>query len=208
MMDFCDPLNFLLALQLLTWLTFVHLVLIITHNEQQCTGPVCCLTRASSVTGGSNPAVFPGTTPCCCHGCNSSFLPLSFSSLPRCSHIRWTDRSEGAGFLCTENVAGGRRHLQDGLEFIEIDLFCCLLQLTSQTYTSKSSFLLYPSFLSFLLSVPPCGPQAGPVFTVEQAADSTLTSVEDGRMGGWEAVEEGGLMRGTAAAGVCHCTFR
>lgn len=49
-----------------------------THNEQQSAGPVCCLARVSSVTGGSNPAVFPGKTPVCCHSYSSSSLSLFF----------------------------------------------------------------------------------------------------------------------------------
>lgn len=100
------------------------------------------------------------------------------------------------GFLCTQIVAGERKHLQDGLEFIEIDLLCCLLQLTSLAYTSKPVFLLYPSFLSVSLSIPAIHPlpSLGHVSTVEQAADSMVTSVEDGRMrgsGGREGVERG-----------------
>lgn len=176
-----------------------------THNEQQSAGPVCCLARVSSVTGGSNPAVFPGKTPVCCHSYSSSSLSLFFFTTLCASAVvpgeltglrKQSFLLQVFFFFCTQTVARERRHLQDGLEFIEMDL----LQLSSLAYTSKSSFLLYPFMLS--PSLRPChppGPQAGPVSTVEQAADSTLTSVEDGRMrssdrreGGKEGREERG----------------
>lgn len=51
-------------------------------------------------------------------------------------------------FLCLE---GERRHLKERLEFIEMDLVCCLLQ--PDLHKKKSSFLLYSFFMSFSPSV-------------------------------------------------------
>lgn len=188
------------------WLAVVYLVLMIAHimsSSQPAQSAAWLVSRLSPVDR---------TLPCFLarHQFAAIAIPLPLSLcfslllyVPLQSYrVNWQDWESNLFcsrfffFFCTQTVARERRHLQDGLEFIEMDL----LQLSSLAYTSKSSFLLYPFMLS--PSLRPChppGPQAGPVSTVEQAADSTLTSVEDGRMrssdrreGGKERREERG----------------
>lgn len=168
--------------------------------------------------GGSNPAVFPGKTPGCCRRRYPPFLSLPLSShlsvsLQSCrvNWQHWESSVSPAGSLCTETVAGelktftGRIRVHRNGSLL---LFASSWQawLTPQNRPLSLSLLFF--LYSFSLCFCPSGPQAGPASTVEQAADSAVTSVEDGWMRGSGAREEGGLMRGTATAGVCHCTSR
>lgn len=121
----------------------MYLVLITTHTTSG-GPPAQSAASLVSVTAGSNPVELPGRTPGCCR---SSAASHSVSAVVS-GEVTALSLS-APGFLCTETVAGERRRLQDGLEFIEMELFCCLLQLTSLAYASKSSFLLYSFFLPF-----------------------------------------------------------
>lgn len=154
----CSVVHILIPNQLLTWLTFVCTCMMSSSQLPQSAASLVsglslvdrillCLLARHQV------AEIAVTLP--------SFLSLSISlfsfSLSVClqSHqVNLQDWESFPGFLCTQTLAGERRHLQDGLEFIEMDLLCCLLQLTSLAYTSKSFFLLYSFFLSFSPSLP------------------------------------------------------
>lgn len=136
-----------------------------THNKQQKAG----LLPVSSVTGGSNPAVSPGKTPGCCHSCYSFCLSVSGE---------WIGLTEV--FFVWLEKEDIRVHRNWSLV-----LFAARWQawLTPQNLP----FFCIPSLC---LPLHPPGPQAGLVSTAEQAADSTVTSLEDDRQ--WR---EGGRKR-------------
>lgn len=157
-----------------------------------------------SVTDGSNPAVSPGRTPGYCH-----LLRFLFSSW-LCSEDSFRQAPLSApGSLCTLDCAKRTTQFTKRLSLHRNRSLLHAATVNPGLHL-KVLFPLCSVFLSVCSSVSPSLPGLGSPgsSTAEQAADSMVTSAEDGRMREVEGGQGRGLMSGTAAAGVCQCTSR